>query len=143
MMSVVYEPRDFIHNGSYPPMDHDHNGDADRFPDPTNSVEDDLAAAVTAYQTTPQQLLDDAEARIEARLDGLSSSPMKEDSPSSTSNQRIKPIPKPDRDVTKNGEGKFVCTWPNCAEDVKEFGRKCEWKYVYPSLYKYVRQHAD
>ncbi|KAK3350693.1 hypothetical protein B0H65DRAFT_96251 [Neurospora tetraspora] len=40
---------------------------------------------------------------------------------------RIKPIPKPVRQATKNAEGKFVCMWPGCAEDVKEFGRKCEW----------------
>jgi hypothetical protein len=124
-MSVVYETQNFIHNGSYPPMDHDHNPDADRFADPTDSVADELAAS--AYQTTAQ-MLEDADARIDAPLDGLSSSPMKEDSPSSTSGQRIKPIPKPDREVTKNVEGKFVCTWPNCTEDVKEFGRKCEWK---------------
>ncbi|EGO61404.1 hypothetical protein NEUTE1DRAFT_128016 [Neurospora tetrasperma FGSC 2508] len=40
---------------------------------------------------------------------------------------RIKPIPKPVRQATKNAEGKFVCMWPGCAEDIKEFGRKCEW----------------
>lgn len=43
------------------------------------------------------------------------------------SSGRIKPIPKPVRQATKNAEGKFVCMWPGCAEDIKEFGRKCEW----------------
>jgi hypothetical protein len=109
-------------------MDHDHNADSDRFTDPADAVADALAAS--GYHSTAQMLEDAADARIEARLDGLSSSPMKEDSPSSSSNQRVKPIPKPDREITKNVDGKFVCTWPNCTEDIKEFGRKCEWKSV-------------
>ncbi|KAK1783461.1 hypothetical protein QBC45DRAFT_88608 [Copromyces sp. CBS 386.78] len=47
--------------------------------------------------------------------------------PVAPSSGRIKPIPKPVRQATKNAEGKFVCMWPGCVEDVKEFGRKCEW----------------
>jgi hypothetical protein len=41
---------------------------------------------------------------------------------------RSKPIPKPDREVTKLENGRFYCNWPNCTEDVKDFGRKCEWR---------------
>ncbi|RYP61141.1 hypothetical protein DL769_007853 [Monosporascus sp. CRB-8-3] len=41
---------------------------------------------------------------------------------------RSKPIPKPDREVSKTDDGKFYkCTWPNCSEEVKIFNRKCEW----------------
>ncbi|KAI0430715.1 hypothetical protein F5Y09DRAFT_307066 [Xylaria sp. FL1042] len=40
---------------------------------------------------------------------------------------RMKPIPKPQRQIVKNREGKFICTWPNCNAAVKEFSRKCEW----------------
>lgn len=41
--------------------------------------------------------------------------------------RRMSPIPKPQRQVVKNREGKFICTWDNCAAAVKEFSRKCEW----------------
>lgn len=40
---------------------------------------------------------------------------------------RSKPVPKPDREVTKNMAGRFYCNWPGCTEETKEFGRKCEW----------------
>ncbi|KAI1389575.1 uncharacterized protein F4822DRAFT_205314 [Hypoxylon trugodes] len=40
---------------------------------------------------------------------------------------RRRPIPKPHREVTKNREGKFCCTFPGCSEKVKTFTRKCEW----------------
>ncbi|KAI1272456.1 hypothetical protein F5Y07DRAFT_392001 [Xylaria sp. FL0933] len=40
---------------------------------------------------------------------------------------RMKPIPKPQRQIVKNREGKFICTWHNCNAAIKEFSRKCEW----------------
>jgi len=40
---------------------------------------------------------------------------------------RSKPIPKPDREITKAENGRFICTWVGCSEDVRDFGRKCEW----------------
>ncbi|KAI8625673.1 hypothetical protein F5Y19DRAFT_479239 [Xylariaceae sp. FL1651] len=40
---------------------------------------------------------------------------------------RMKPIPKPEREVVKSREGKFLCTWPDCKAKVKDFVRKCEW----------------
>ena len=40
---------------------------------------------------------------------------------------RSKPVPKPDRPITKDANGRFFCDWPNCNEQVKDFGRKCEW----------------
>lgn len=40
---------------------------------------------------------------------------------------RSKPVPKPDRPITKDANGRFYCDWPNCTEQVKDFGRKCEW----------------
>ncbi|KAI0417117.1 hypothetical protein F5X98DRAFT_363892 [Xylaria grammica] len=40
---------------------------------------------------------------------------------------RMKPIPKPQRQIVKNREGKFICTWHDCGAAVKEFSRKCEW----------------
>ncbi|KAK4192939.1 cell wall transcription factor ACE2 [Podospora australis] len=73
---------------------------------------------------------------IHAPLHSLSSPPSshavsmplhKDDSPTATTPQRSKAIPKPQREETKNNEGKFVCTYLGCMEDVREFGRKCEW----------------
>jgi len=40
---------------------------------------------------------------------------------------RSKPIPKPDREVTKGEDGRYVCTWVGCTEETRDFGRKCEW----------------
>lgn len=40
---------------------------------------------------------------------------------------RSKPVPKPDRPVTKDTDGRFVCNWQGCDEPVKHFNRKCEW----------------
>jgi hypothetical protein len=122
-MSVVYEPRNFIHDGSYPPMDdhHDASPDADRYAD--DPVVGDLAT-VASY-AAPASAFADAEARIDLVTSTLIA---KEDSPSAITPHRIKSVPKPDREVTKNTDGKFVCTFPGCTEEIREFQRKCEWK---------------
>lgn len=41
---------------------------------------------------------------------------------------RMRPVPKPERTVVQNPEGKFICTWHNCSSPIKEFRRKCEWR---------------
>lgn len=56
----------------------------------------------------------------------MSELPHKEDSEGGSPG-RSRPIPKPDRQVTKSEDGKFICTWAGCSEDVKSFSRKCEW----------------
>ena len=44
---------------------------------------------------------------------------------------RSKPVPKPVRDETKDPKtGRYFCAWPGCTEEVKDFGRKCEWRFV-------------
>jgi hypothetical protein len=129
-MSVVYEPRNFIHDGSYPPID-DHPDpapDAGRYPDPDEHVVTELAASVAAGAYNAPSMLSDSQGRLELAPPSLP----KEESPTTPTPARIKPIPKPDRDVTKYLEGKYVCTWEECTEDVWEFQRKCEWKYVCP-----------
>lgn len=122
-MSVVYEPRNFLHEGSYPPIgdpsDHDHS-DTDRFVDPDVS---ELAAVAAGSYNHAAPLLSDPEPRLD-----MPSVSLKEDSPLPATPQRIRAVPKPDREVTKNVDGKYCCTWPGCIEDVKEFGRKCEWR---------------
>ncbi|KAK5662995.1 hypothetical protein OQA88_6409 [Cercophora sp. LCS_1] len=119
-MSVVFEHRAYMqHDDSYPPMDHQ---------DPINdSVVADLATVATF--NAPVTFVESPEPQLNLAAEVLppSSLPVKEDSPTAITPTRIKPIPKPDREVTKNGDGKFVCTFPECTEEVKEFGRKCEW----------------
>lgn len=133
-MSVVYEPRSFIHDGGYPPMDdhHDTTPDADRFTDPTDAVVNELATTVATFTApTHPQFVDTSEPRLElptVPTAATTTTTSKEDSPTATTPQRIKAIPKPDREVTRNLDGKFICTWPGCAEEPKEFTRKCEWK---------------
>lgn len=51
-------------------------------------------------------------------------SPRSEGSPS----MRPKGIPKPERDVSKQDDGKFHCPLSDCREETRVFSRKCEWK---------------
>ncbi|KAI1159266.1 hypothetical protein F5B18DRAFT_637713 [Nemania serpens] len=44
-----------------------------------------------------------------------------------TPQPRMKPIPKPQRQIVKNRSGRFICTWNDCDAAVKDFARKCEW----------------
>lgn len=130
-MSVVYEPRAFIHEGSYPPMDDHHDDptpDADRFPDPSDAVVSELASTVATFTAPPHPQFVDTTAEPRIDLPAPASTISKEESPIATTPSRIKAIPKPDREVTKNLEGKYICTWPGCTEESKEFGRRCEWK---------------
>ncbi|KAL1840224.1 hypothetical protein VTJ49DRAFT_707 [Mycothermus thermophilus] len=137
-MSVVYEPRSFIHDGGYPPMDEhqDTTPDADRFPDPSDAVVNELANSVATFTTAPPhpQYVSEPEPATRLQIPAApgpappptSGSP-KEESPVVATPQRVKSIPKPEREVTRNLEGKFVCTYPNCTEEPREFVRKCEW----------------
>lgn len=43
---------------------------------------------------------------------------------------RTKHIPKPEREVQKQADGKYYCTFPGCVEEVQVFNRKCEWRFV-------------
>lgn len=130
-MSVVYEPRNFIHDGSYPPIDdhhHDPSPDTDRFTDPSDAVANELATSVATFTAPPPFA---TEARLElpaAPVATVTTPASKENSPSATTPQRLKSVPKPDREVTRNLEGKFICTWPGCTEEAKEFSRRCEWR---------------
>ena len=67
-------------------------------------------------------------------IEDLPELPQKEDSDPSSPG-RSKPIPKPDRAVTKGEDGRFICSWVGCTEDVRSFNRKCEWSKVYASIY--------
>ncbi|KAI0398701.1 hypothetical protein F4802DRAFT_171023 [Xylaria palmicola] len=56
---------------------------------------------------------------------------------------RMKPIPKPEREIVKNDEGKFICVWNDCTASVKEFARKCEWSKHMDKHERPYKCHAD
>ncbi|KAL8344594.1 hypothetical protein RB601_004900 [Gaeumannomyces tritici] len=92
----------------------------------------ELAAAVHGYAAQSSGMVE-SEPTLQM-VHGLPDLPVlaadKPDSPPPqvvNGNHRIKLIPKPERQPTKNLTGKFICTWEGCQEDVREFGRKCEW----------------
>lgn len=157
-MSVAYEPRNFIHEGAYPPIDDDQDHGAE------NRYTDNDVAEQLSHYTAEAAMLPDRDVMGEdrdilpqdgndvhdaSRLDLSSAgfaSPIqvplgnnsisdqlpdsKEPSPGTDSSpsSRIKPIPKPNRNVAKQIDGKFHCPLDECKEDMKAFSRKCEWK---------------
>ncbi|RSL88731.1 hypothetical protein BHE90_013788 [Fusarium euwallaceae] len=156
-MSVAYEPRTFIHEGGYPPIgdDHDHTADqrftdndvaeqlshyttdAAMLPDNTGVLGDDRGMmpedAAAVQEATRLDLTHTSfPSPIQATMQEPSLDPLPEDkdlSPGAASppSSRIKPIPKPDRDVVKQADGKFHCPLDECKEEVRTFSRKCEW----------------
>lgn len=48
--------------------------------------------------------------------------------PSPSPAPRQKLLTKPEREATKNLDGKYECTWEGCTEEVKTFARRCEYK---------------
>jgi len=119
-MSLSYETRTFP---SYPSMMHEHPQEQDdndvqhhRYPSPPPPLSEN------PYH--PQNI--DPTAGINMEMPEL---PQKDES-DAPSPGRSRPIPKPDREVTKGEDGRFVCTWAGCTEEVKSFNRKCEWSKV-------------
>lgn len=119
-MSLSYESRSsFMPESSYPQMQmlQEHQEQEDMHHDQH-----------TRYPSPPQPLSENPyhPSHLNAAADdGLEvpNLPTHEgDGPSSPG--RSKPIPKPDREITKGPNGRFVCAYENCTEDVREFGRK-------------------
>ncbi|TVY49764.1 Zinc finger protein [Lachnellula occidentalis] len=117
-MSLSYEPSRTL--ATYPSMMHEQPQEQDennfqhhQYPSPPPLSENPYHA----------QGVVDPTAGINMEMPEL---PQKEDS-DAPSPGRSRPIPKPDREVTKGQDGRFVCTWAACTEDVKSFNRKCEW----------------
>ncbi|CAL3972701.1 unnamed protein product [Diplocarpon coronariae] len=59
-------------------------------------------------------------------LDEMPELPVK-DGEEALSPGRSKPVQKPFREETKGDDGRFLCNWVGCTEDVRSFNRKCEW----------------
>jgi len=126
-MSVVYESRHLFHDGSYPNMGEPN--ETDGLPQATDigDLEAGFAAVANYNTAAAAAILADADSRTD-----MVESPVapKEDSPVSSppATGRTRAIPKPERQIHKNANGCYACTWPNCTEDVKEFNRRCEWR---------------
>ncbi|KAK8040729.1 fungal specific transcription factor [Apiospora marii] len=121
-MSVVgFEPRDFSLGSSYPNISDPSGNDGINSP-----FEDDPVHGLPLLPDSPSH-------HHFGSLPPTSPQPVlsapKSDSaqPADAPTSRTKAIPKPDRQAVKNGNGKYICNFPECTEDVKEFGRKCEW----------------
>ena len=93
---------------------HDPQQDQPRYPTPPPPLSENPYNAQQATGETP-------DSRMEMPMEPKSES----DAPSPG---RSKPVPKPDREVTKDANGRFYCSWAGCTEEVKDFGRKCEWR---------------
>lgn len=126
-MSLSYETRTF-HDYPQSAMMHDPHQEQDdnsiqhqRYPSPPPPLSEN------PYNP---QTLDAATALV---MDEMQELPQKEES-DAPSPGRSKPIPKPDREVTKGEDGRFVCSWAGCTEEIRSFNRKCEWSKVGASL---------
>jgi hypothetical protein len=96
---------------------HELQQDAHRYPSPTNGQPDPYNTQVAI------DIVNEAN-RMEMVL-----AETKSESADPTSPGRSKPILKPEREITKDASGRFYCNWPGCTDPIKEFGRKCEWRY--------------
>ncbi|KAK9445338.1 zinc finger domain-containing protein [Metarhizium brunneum] len=150
VMSVAYEPRSFIHEGAYPPIGDEHDHAADQ-----RYTDSEVAEHLSHYTSDAALLGDDRSimddgtsvpdaTRLDLGATGFSSpiqvslhapsipepiSESKDASPGigSPPSSRTKTIPKPDRDVVKQADGKFHCPLEECKEEMRAFSRKCEW----------------
>jgi hypothetical protein len=92
---------------------------------PTSSYDDpSIIASVQAQTPRTQQLQYKSRKRSQYGVNGQLQT---EEESDARSPGRSKPIPKPDREVTKGVDGRYVCTWIGCTEEVRTFARKCEW----------------
>jgi hypothetical protein len=95
--------------------------------DPTQEPKMDLPTPSMPLATLPTP-----EAHAEKSSPAPTSSQLKSDATesgatASSTNPRLKLIPKPDREVSKHPDGKFYCAWPGCTE-THGFSRRCEWR---------------
>lgn len=141
-MSVAYEPRSFHEDSPYAPVGENDN-DMNKFINEANVADMANLAAATyepvnesspaVFDASPSPALDlhpVGPPNVDpANVPVRDLSPAAPDVFDSTEARahRIKPIAKPNREVTKSEDGKFICRWPDCTEPVKKFQRKCEW----------------
>lgn len=132
---VSFEHRDFMHDSTYPSMGDHHiaSPEADNFTTHHDTVVNELTDGVN-YNDPGIPQFDGADEHLD--LDTHPAQVVMQATPPPNDRHllRNKAIPKPNRKITKNGDGKYICEHVGCEEEVKTFGRKCEWRYVPPIL---------
>lgn len=148
-MSVAYEPR-FHDDSPYAPVgenghghDHDHDhSDLNKYINTEANVDmADLAAATYEPSGGEPSPFDASSPDLDlgpiappdidptnVPVHEASPATMDGDTMTTTPPRRSNPIPKPDRPITRNEDGQYVCQYPGCTEVIKTFNRKCEWK---------------
>lgn len=154
-MSVVYEPRNFIHDGGYPPMDDEHvtSPDADQFTDSEDTVTNELATTVASFvpQLSKQlntqlntqlgaqlnaqlstQFIDATEQRLDLptvpQTTTTDASPEHDPASPTLYEDEDGPILRPVRSPVRNERGKYACPLNECKNKGREWIRKCEYK---------------
>ncbi|KAI0538849.1 hypothetical protein GGR58DRAFT_466962 [Xylaria digitata] len=121
-MSVVYETRNPLPTSAYSSPGNNHDPKVTAF-NPLNPNGD--PTLIPSSSPTPS-----ASSLAPTTPPNRYSSPTVPDTKTGApknAQPRMKPIPKPQRQIVKNRDGKFICTWHDCSATVKEFSRKCEW----------------
>ncbi|KAL2757949.1 hypothetical protein ACRALDRAFT_1068413 [Sodiomyces alcalophilus JCM 7366] len=150
-MSVIYEPRNFMHDPSYPPIgdpDQDYHGQRLQYqspddvpdlspynasppmlPDDRSMIQEALANEAAMVTDAAQLSIPNAAALVSLPTNLTNPMPPNDREETETAPQtvRTKHIPKPEREVQKQADGKYYCTFPGCIEEVQVFNRKCEW----------------
>ncbi|KAH8687236.1 hypothetical protein BGZ60DRAFT_393160 [Tricladium varicosporioides] len=118
-MSVTYEPPSYT---PYPqssimqdPQEQDDNNLQHRYPSPPPPLAENPYGNHSIDATAGLTMME------------LPELPQQKEESDPPSPGRSRPIPKPDRPVTKGDDGRFICSWPGCNEEIKSFNRKCEW----------------
>lgn len=147
-MSVVYEPRALFQEGHYPNLiEHDPDQDhhvqyASQDDVPVSDLPDYSQLAATLGSEDRNMIHDgisdiDLNLATSATMASLGAElpetlapaePLEDPESPPVTSGRSKCIPKPERDVQKQADGKYYCTNPDCTEDIRGFHRKCEWK---------------
>ncbi|KAI1005949.1 hypothetical protein K3495_g2278 [Podosphaera aphanis] len=130
-MSLSYEPPRSFSDYPQSAMMHDaeenniHHGHNHRYPSPPPPLSD-AQFQTPGLENRPTVDHGPGLDATSALIDGITELQPKQefDAPSPG---RSKPIPKPDREITKGEDGRFVCRWSGCTEDIRVFNRKCEW----------------
>lgn len=129
-MSVVYNTRNPLPTGPYSSLNDDHNDDHNDGVVPRPN-------GFNPLNNGDPTLIPGSSSPTPSRSNSMSpefleDGPLPRPSKGATKNPngRMKPIPKPLRQPVKGRNGKYACTWPDCRANVKEFSRKCEWRYV-------------
>ena len=145
-MSVAYEARNFIHDGSYPAIG-DSDSDAKHFTEAAvsalgsyNAASTILADGQAVVGEQPDRHLLPEESRVDispadmpqlSSMDAPGPPPSKRmvsESDAQSPSTRVRAIPKPEREVSKHPDGKYYCTWSGCSETQQAFARRCEWR---------------